>query len=150
MVCEAVTGSGKTLAYVIPILEILRKRCSQKLAKHDIGALIISPTRELASQIYDHVVKFTENNENLNASLFVGGTTVNEDLKHFEVNGGNIIVGTAGRLEDIFTRTNLKFNMRNRLKTLVSLLFDLVLNLLVIRSLFGKLVNNNKGSFDIG
>ena len=52
------TGSGKTLAYVIPILEILIKRCQKKFNKHDIAALIISPTRELAKQIYDHVELF--------------------------------------------------------------------------------------------
>jgi len=123
VVCEAVTGSGKTLAYVIPILEILRKRCNRKLEKHDIGSLIISPTRELASQIFEHIEKFTKSKQDLSAILFVGGTTVNEDLKTFEINGGNIIVGTAGRLEDIFTRTNLKINMRNCLKHLVGVAY---------------------------
>jgi len=114
-----VTGSGKTLAYVIPILEILHKRASKKLEKHDIGALIISPTRELAQQIFDHVETFLKKDNSFTACLFVGGVTVNEDLKRFGENGGNIIVGTAGRLEDIFTRTNLKINMRNCLKSLV-------------------------------
>ncbi len=58
VVVEAVTGSGKTLAYVIPLLEILIKRCKKKFNKHDIAALIVSPTRELAKQIYDHVEIF--------------------------------------------------------------------------------------------
>lgn len=47
---EAVTGSGKTLAFVIPIVEILARRES-KLRKHDVGALILLPTRELANQV---------------------------------------------------------------------------------------------------
>lgn len=118
------TGSGKTLAYVIPILEILIKRCQKKFNKHDIAALIISPTRELAKQIYDHVELFLEKITTLSCVLFVGGTTVSQDLKNFETNGGNIIVGTAGRLEDIFSRTNLKVNMRNNLKNFEILILD--------------------------
>lgn len=47
VVVEAVTGSGKTLAFVIPILEKLVRR-ERKLAKNEIGALVISPTRYVA------------------------------------------------------------------------------------------------------
>lgn len=51
---EAVTGSGKTLAFLIPLLEMLKKRGeSEKWKKHEIGAIIISPTRELAVQTND-------------------------------------------------------------------------------------------------
>ena len=41
---EAVTGSGKTLAFAIPVIEIILRR-SQPLKKHQIGAIVISPTR---------------------------------------------------------------------------------------------------------
>ena len=58
VVVEAVNGSGKILTHVIPLLEILIKRCKKKFSKHDIAALIVSPTRELAKQIYDHVEIF--------------------------------------------------------------------------------------------
>lgn len=44
VVVEAVTGSGKTLAFVIPVLERLIRRES-RLREHELGALIISPTR---------------------------------------------------------------------------------------------------------
>lgn len=47
---EAVTGSGKTLAFVVPIIEILKRRETQ-LRKHDVGALVLLPTRELANQV---------------------------------------------------------------------------------------------------
>jgi ATP-dependent RNA helicase DDX55/SPB4 len=40
---EAITGSGKTLAFVIPILEMLEKK--KTISKHEIGAVIITPTR---------------------------------------------------------------------------------------------------------
>ncbi|KAL8750281.1 MAG: hypothetical protein Q9184_006477 [Pyrenodesmia sp. 2 TL-2023] len=49
---QAVTGSGKTLAFLIPIVERLL-RLDEPIKKHHIGAIVISPTRELASQIYN-------------------------------------------------------------------------------------------------
>ncbi|KIO26431.1 hypothetical protein M407DRAFT_74493 [Tulasnella calospora MUT 4182] len=51
VIVEAVTGSGKTLAFVIPIIERLIRR-EKKLKRNEVGALIISPTRELATQIH--------------------------------------------------------------------------------------------------
>ena len=119
VVVEAITGSGKTLAYVIPVLEILLKRRDKALKKHEIAALIISPTRELAQQIFEHIEMFLQKIAELKGVLFVGGTTVNDDMKQFETNGGNIVVGTAGRLDDIFNRASTKLNMKNNLKSLV-------------------------------
>ncbi|KAL9050355.1 MAG: hypothetical protein Q9206_005125 [Seirophora lacunosa] len=52
VVVEAVTGSGKTLAFLIPIVERLL-RLDEPIKKHHVGAIIISPTRELAGQIYN-------------------------------------------------------------------------------------------------
>ncbi|RXG67711.1 ATP-dependent RNA helicase MAK5 [Armadillidium vulgare] len=54
---EAVTGSGKTLAFLIPVLQILLKR-EKPLKKFEIGALIILPTRELATQIFEVLQNF--------------------------------------------------------------------------------------------
>jgi ATP-dependent RNA helicase DDX55/SPB4 len=45
---EATTGSGKTLAFGIPVFEMLARKLREgetSLSKHDVGALIISPTR---------------------------------------------------------------------------------------------------------
>lgn len=55
------TGSGKTLAFLIPILDILKKReLEEKWQKHQIGSIVISPTRELALQtkeVLDHLLQ---------------------------------------------------------------------------------------------
>ncbi|KAF2874639.1 ATP-dependent rRNA helicase-like protein spb4 [Massariosphaeria phaeospora] len=51
VVVEAVTGSGKTWAFLIPIVERLL-RLDAPIKKHHVGAIIISPTRELATQIH--------------------------------------------------------------------------------------------------
>ncbi|MCJ1398481.1 ATP-dependent rRNA helicase spb4 [Xylographa trunciseda] len=50
VVVEAVTGSGKTLAFLIPVVERLL-RLEEPIKKHHVGAIIVAPTRELATQI---------------------------------------------------------------------------------------------------
>jgi len=50
-VVEAVTGSGKTLSFLILVVEKLL-RLKDPVRRYNIGAIIISPTRELATQIY--------------------------------------------------------------------------------------------------
>lgn len=52
VVVEAVTGSGKTLAFLIPLVERIL-RIEEKVKKHHVAAIVISPTRELAIQIHD-------------------------------------------------------------------------------------------------
>lgn len=90
---EAVTGSGKTLAFVIPILELLKKR-DTPWKNMEIGALIVSPTRDLAQQIFEVVQCFLREVTTLSVSLCIGGK--NSDSL------GNIVVGTPGRLEALF------------------------------------------------
>ena len=122
VVVEAITGSGKTLAFVVPILEILLK--VKNLKKHDIGALIISPTRELSMQIYQVVESFLKTITSLTSILFVGGNSVNDDLNRFEAQGANIVIATAGRLQDLFSRQSLKTNIKQKFKTLEILILD--------------------------
>ncbi|KAI9737369.1 MAG: ATP-dependent rRNA helicase spb4 [Cirrosporium novae-zelandiae] len=55
VVVEAVTGSGKTLAFLIPVVEKLL-RIEEPIKRHHVGAIIVSPTRELATQIYNVLV----------------------------------------------------------------------------------------------
>ncbi|XP_023503058.2 ATP-dependent RNA helicase DDX55 isoform X1 [Equus caballus] len=100
---EAVTGSGKTLAFVIPILEILLRR-EEKLKKSQVGAIIITPTRELAIQIDEVLSHFTKPFPQFSQILWIGGRNPGEDVARFKEQGGNIIVATPGRLEDMFRR----------------------------------------------
>lgn len=124
VVVEAVTGSGKTLAFVIPALEMLIKReerGGEKWKKTEIGALIITPTRELAQQIYDVINVFLgEFSGRFKSALFVGGVgSIVEDMKFLEANGANILVATVGRLEDLLTRSNSAALLKKCLKSLV-------------------------------
>ena len=100
---QACTGSGKTLAFLIPTLEILLRR-DEPLTTHQIGAIIISPTRELASQIFHVLSTFHLRVPSLTSLLLVGGVDVQEDTEKYRADGGHIIVATPGRLEDTLVR----------------------------------------------
>ncbi|XP_007905982.1 ATP-dependent RNA helicase DDX55 [Callorhinchus milii] len=120
---EAVTGSGKTLAFVIPILEILLRR-EEKLKKHQVGALVITPTRELAIQIDGVMRHFTSHYPQFSQMLFIGGNNPIEDVEKFIKFGGNIVVGTPGRLEDMFRRKADGLDLTSCVKTLDVLVLD--------------------------
>jgi len=69
-----------------------------------VGALIIAPTRELAIQISEVLNKFLERIPSLTYLLFIGGTSINEDLEKFNSQGANIVIATPGRLEDLMLK----------------------------------------------
>nr|XP_004668548.1 ATP-dependent RNA helicase DDX55 isoform X1 [Jaculus jaculus] len=120
---EAVTGSGKTLAFVIPILEILLRR-EEKLKKSQVGAIIITPTRELAIQIDEVLSHFTKNFPQFRQILWIGGRNPGEDVERFKQQGGNIVVATPGRLEDMFRRKAEGLDLASCVKTLDVLVLD--------------------------
>ncbi|OMJ28658.1 ATP-dependent RNA helicase DBP4 [Smittium culicis] len=89
----AKTGSGKTLAFLIPILEILYR---EKWTRLDgLGALVISPTRELAVQIFEVLCKIGKKHS-FSAGLIIGGKDVTEERER--LSKMNILVSTPGRL----------------------------------------------------
>ncbi|KAK6926854.1 protein of unknown function DUF4217 [Dillenia turbinata] len=103
---DAATGSGKTLAFVVPIVEILG-RCSSKPKPHQVLGMIISPTRELSSQIYNVAQPFISTLPNVSSMLLVGGVEVKADVKKIEEEGANLLIGTPGRLYDIMDRMDV-------------------------------------------
>ena len=89
----AKTGSGKTLAFLIPLIEKLY--CLKWSSTDGLGALVISPTRELALQIFETLKKVGKYHD-FSAGLVIGG----KDLK-YETNrlrSCNIIICTPGRI----------------------------------------------------
>lgn len=90
----AKTGSGKTLAFVIPVLEKLHK--ARWGPEDGVGCIIMSPTRELAGQLFE-VLKSVGKHHGFSAGLLIGGRKdVVAEKEH--VNGLNILVCTPGRL----------------------------------------------------
>ncbi|KAI9705408.1 MAG: ATP-dependent RNA helicase dbp4 [Candelina mexicana] len=89
----AKTGSGKTLAFLVPVLENLyRKRWTEL---DGLGALIISPTRELAIQIFE-VLRKIGRNHTFSAGLVIGGKSLLEERERLA--RMNILVCTPGRM----------------------------------------------------
>lgn len=123
---EAVTGSGKTLAFIVPMLEILIKRHKEyPWKKTEVGAIILSPTRELANQTNDVLQKFLEEKELsfLLHKLLVGGTSVEEDVEVLKNSGAQILICTVGRLMDLLERSD-DLRLAGRVKSLEILILD--------------------------
>lgn len=93
IVASAKTGSGKTLSFLIPLIEKLVHESWNDM--DGLGALIITPTRELAMQIYEVLLKIGKYHQ-LSAGLVIGG----KDYKFESERIGkvNILIGTPGRL----------------------------------------------------
>ncbi|KAG2183415.1 hypothetical protein INT43_006421 [Umbelopsis isabellina] len=89
----AKTGSGKTLAFLIPVLEVLYR--AKWNHEDGLGALVISPTRELAVQIFE-VLKKIGKQHMLSAGLIIGGKDL--AVEQDRVAKMNILVATPGRL----------------------------------------------------
>ncbi|KAK3985919.1 hypothetical protein QBC44DRAFT_145760 [Cladorrhinum sp. PSN332] len=130
VVVEAVTGSGKTLAFLLPVVEKLL-RGDEPAKRHHVQGIIISPTRELASQIHNvltNLIKFhgpsaevlstygkaeekrpTSTEPVIVPQLLVGGTTkAAEDLSAFLRLSPNLLIGTPGRLAELLSSPYVK------------------------------------------
>ena len=123
------TGSGKTGAFLIPIIE------HAKADQQQFTALIVTPTRELALQIEEEF-KTLSKGMNLYSATFIGGTNINSDFKSLN-RKLHVIVGTPGRLLDLYDRKLLKLNQVN---TLVLDEFDRMLDMGFVHDV-KKLVN---------
>lgn len=89
----AMTGSGKTAAFVLPILSRLQGK-----PRGTTRALILSPTRELAMQIQEHLESLAKHTNITSAAVF-GGVGAGPQEKAFR-RGVDVIVATPGRLLD--------------------------------------------------
>lgn len=87
------TGSGKTLAFLVPLIELLFR---EKWTRADgLGAIVLSPTRELSAQIFETLVKVGKYH-NFSAGAVLGGKPVKEEAE--TIASMNIVVATPGRL----------------------------------------------------
>ena len=97
----AQTGTGKTLAFGIPIINFLLKTKKE-------AALIITPTRELAQQVFQEVNNLVGRG-NIRTAQLVGGQSMVKQLNSLKRNP-RLIVGTPGRINDHLKRNSLKLN----------------------------------------
>ncbi|KAG4395654.1 hypothetical protein GLYMA_19G006000v4 [Glycine max] len=106
IVAIAKTGSGKTLGYLIPAFIHLKR--SGNNSKMGPTALVLSPTRELATQIQDEAMKFGKSSR-ISCACLYGGAPKGPQLRDID-RGADIVVATPGRLNDILEMRRISLN----------------------------------------
>ncbi|GAB7543477.1 DEAD/DEAH box helicase [Cupriavidus sp. 8B] len=96
----AQTGTGKTAGFALPIIQRLLPLASASAspARHPVRALMLTPTRELADQVYDNVARYARFTD-LRSTVVFGGVDMNPQTEALR-RGVEILVATPGRLLD--------------------------------------------------
>ena len=103
----AQTGSGKTAAFSLPILELFTRN-KVTIKPNHVRSLILSPTRELSTQIENNIKEYGENLE-FSSKVVFGGVGKGPQVDAINL-GLDILVATPGRLLDLIERGHLNFN----------------------------------------
>ncbi len=93
----AQTGTGKTAGFTLPMLELLNRAKNPK-NKHQIKALVLTPTRELAAQVGESIELYGKHLP-FKSTVIFGGVKINPQLAALR-RGVDIVVATPGRLLD--------------------------------------------------
>lgn len=113
VMARAQTGTGKTAAFALPILHKLSETI---LEKPQVRALVLTPTRELAQQVYKSFKQYAENTE-LEIGVAYGGVSINPQIAAIN-KGIDVLVATPGRLLDHLINESLS------LTQLTTIVFD--------------------------
>ncbi|MGB2331103.1 MAG: DEAD/DEAH box helicase, partial [Pseudomonadales bacterium] len=109
LLVQAKTGSGKTAAFGLPLLGLLNPK------DFGVQALVLCPTRELASQVAAEIRRLARFQANIKVVVLCGGQPIGPQIGSLE-HGAHVIVGTPGRLKDHLRKKTLRLS---RLKVLV-------------------------------
>ncbi|TIA84327.1 hypothetical protein E3P77_00068 [Wallemia ichthyophaga] len=130
------TGTGKTMAFLVPAIEARlmaiqnasdsasgsdkeKFKAGKLYANSTVGAVIISPTRELATQIANEAIKLCTHHKGFQVRLFVGGANKGKQLSEFKNGRGDIIVTTPGRMNDVLQTSPMVKSALNTSPTLI-------------------------------
>jgi ATP-dependent RNA helicase RhlE len=105
VMAAAQTGTGKTAGFTLPILE--RLSGGNKPQANQVRTLILTPTRELAAQIYENVEMYGKYLP-LTATVVFGGVKINPQMMRLR-QGVDILVATPGRLLDLYNQKAVSF-----------------------------------------
>jgi len=105
VMAAAQTGTGKTAGFTLPMLHRLAK--GKQVKPNSIRALVLVPTRELASQV-DCSVKQYGKHLRLRSAVVFGGVKISPQMLKLR-RGVDILVATPGRLLDLFSQNAIKF-----------------------------------------
>ena len=115
VLARAKTGSGKTIAFLVPSIETLLRSTAPR--QGDVSVLVLSPTRELASQIHEESLKLLKFHQ-LKSQVVFGGTNIKSERSRMNSQRCDFLVATPGRLIDHFETSGLQPRCQN-LKVLV-------------------------------
>ena len=105
----AQTGTGKTASFTLPMLELFtRTKESHDRKAHHVKALILTPTRELASQVEESVRVYGKHLPYKSAVIF-GGVKINPQISALR-RGVDIVVATPGRLLDHISQKTINLS----------------------------------------
>jgi ATP-dependent RNA helicase DeaD len=102
VVGQSQTGTGKTAAFSLPMLERIDTE------NRTVQALILTPTRELASQVAEAIRTFSSNRR-LSIVTVCGGQSMERQVRSLQ-RGAQVVVGTPGRVIDLLDRSDLKLD----------------------------------------
>lgn len=97
ILASAQTGTGKTAGFTLPMLQLLSQK--PPLRKRPVRALVLTPTRELAAQVFANVREYSEFLD-LRSAVIFGGVKQRPQEVHFR-RGVDVLVATPGRLIDL-------------------------------------------------
>jgi len=106
LVAQAQTGTGKTAAFGMPIIQMV------DIANKDTQSLVLCPTRELCVQITSDLKKYATYVDGLRVVPVYGGASIDTQIRSLK-KGGQIVVGTPGRVRDLINRRVLKIQKIN-------------------------------------
>ncbi|TAN51643.1 MAG: DEAD/DEAH box helicase, partial [Betaproteobacteria bacterium] len=110
LMAGAQTGTGKTAAFALPTLQRLAPYASASAspARHPVRALVLTPTRELAVQVYESFREYARHLP-LRCTVVYGGVDMNAQIAELR-RGVEILVATPGRLLDHVQNKTVMFN----------------------------------------
>jgi len=97
VLASAQTGTGKTAGFTLPMLH--RLVAENKWKRRPIRALVLTPTRELAAQVYDNVREYSEYLD-IKSMVIFGGVNQKPQIRALR-SGVDVLVATPGRLLDL-------------------------------------------------
>lgn len=106
VLASAQTGTGKTAGFTLPMLQILSE--GKQLRRRPVRALVLTPTRELAAQVFDNVKAYGEF-LNINSTVIFGGVNQNPQVAAIR-RGVDVLVATPGRLLDLINQKVLSLD----------------------------------------
>ncbi|MEA2051191.1 MAG: DEAD/DEAH box helicase [Campylobacterota bacterium] len=108
IIAQSQTGSGKTASFVLPLLDLFQSY--ETIKKPKIKILILTPTRELAIQIAQTFINFSEFiDKKPKIATIIGGQSIGDQLLTIQ-KGCDIVVGTTGRILDIIDKKQINLS----------------------------------------